>query len=164
MKRRLVASAALLLALATLGFAQGADNKNAANSNSAKPKMSRKATERALIAKEKALWEAVKNNDAKTFRRSFSADYVGVAEDGVHTLDVEVSQISEVKLRSYALSDIKVAMPSSDTAILSYKVNSQGDFKGQDFSGDYYCSSVWVNRGGRWVAAAHSEVRAAKTP
>jgi len=164
MKRRLVAAAALLLVLATLGFAQGAENKNTANTNSAKPKMSKKATERALIAKEKALWEAVKKNDAKTFKRSFSADYVGVAEDGIHTLDIEVEQIGEVKLRAYTLSDIKVAMPSGDTAILSYKVNSQGDYKGQDFSGDYYCSSVWVNRGGRWVAVGHSEVKAAKTP
>ncbi|MFL6277859.1 MAG: nuclear transport factor 2 family protein [Blastocatellia bacterium] len=164
MKGRLVATAALLVALATLGFAQGTENKNTANTNSAKPKMSKKAIERSLIAKEKALWEAVKKNDAKGFKRSFSADYVGVNEGGIHTLDDEVGEIADVKLTAYTLSDIKVAMPSGDTAILSYKVNSQGDYKGQDFSGDSYCSSVWINRGGRWVAVSHSEVKAAKTP
>ena len=164
MKRRFVAMAALLLALAALGFAQGAENKNAANTNSAKPKMSKKAIERAVIAKERALWEAVKKNDVKGFKRSFSADYVGVYEDGIHTLDAEAGQIADLKLRAYTLSDIKMAMPSGDTAILTYKVNSQGDYKGQDISGDFYCSSVWVSRGGRWVAVAHSEVKAAKMP
>src|SRR6059058_2594921 len=99
MKRRFVAIAALLLALAALGFAQGAENKNAANTNSAKPKMSKKATERALIAKEKATWEAVKKHDVKGFKRNFSPDFAGVYEDGVHTVDVEAEQIADVKIK-----------------------------------------------------------------
>ena len=165
MKKRQIGFAALiLLMMATLGFAQGAENKNAANTNSAKPKMSKKAIERALIAKEKATWEAVKKNDVKGFKRNFSPDFAGVYEDGVHTVDVEAEQIPDVKMKMYTLSDIKVALPTGDTAIITYKVNSQGDYKGQDFSGDYYCSSVWVNRGGKWVAVLHTEVKAAKTP
>ena len=165
MKKRQIGFAALiLLMMATLGFAQGAENKNAANTNSAKPKMSKKAIERALIAKEKATWEAVKKNDVKGFKRNFSPDFAGVYEDGVHTVDVEAEQIADVKIKEYTLSDIKVALPTGDTAIITYKVNSQGDYKGQDFSGDYYCSSVWVNRGGKWVAVLHTEVKAAKTP
>jgi Domain of unknown function (DUF4440) len=165
MKRRNLAAAMQLLTLmATLGFAQGADNKNAANTNSAKPKMSKKAIERALITREKATWEAVKKNDVKTFRRYMVADYVAVDDGGVHTLDVEVGLIPDVKIRAYTLSDVKVTLPASDTAIVTYKVNSQGDYKGEDFSGDYVCSSVWVNRGGTWLAALHTEVRAAKTP
>lgn len=165
MKRRHLAMATLVvLFVATLGLAQGGENKNAANPATAKPKMSKKAIERALVAKEKALWELVKNNDAKGFRRNFSPDYAGVYEDGIHTLDVEVKGIGDVKLKSYALSDIKMMMPTSDTAILTYKVNSQGEAQGQDISGDYYCSSVWVNRAGKWTAVSHSEVRAAKTP
>ncbi|HKP14365.1 MAG TPA: nuclear transport factor 2 family protein, partial [Blastocatellia bacterium] len=145
-----------------LGFAQGAENKNAAAAT-AKPKMSKKAIERALVAREKALWELVKKNDPKGFKRNFGTDYVGIYEDGVHTLDVEAEGIGQTKLKSYALSDIKMMMPTGDTAILTYKVNSQGEAQGQEFSGDYYCSSTWANRGGRWVAIAHSEVKA-KTP
>jgi hypothetical protein len=165
MKRRHLAIAALiLLTMATVGFAQGADNKNAANTNSAKPKMSKKALERALIAKERSTWEAVKKNDVKGFKRNFSPDFAGVYEDGVHTVDVEAEQIADVKMKAYTLSDIKVALPTGDTAVITYKVNSQGDYKGQDFSGDYHCSSVWVNRGGKWVAVLHTEVKAAKTP
>ena len=164
MKRRQIGFAALiLLMMAALGFAQGAENKNAANTNSAKPKMSKKATERALIAKEKAVWEAVKKHDVKGFKRNFSPDFAGVYEDGVHTVDVEAEQIADVKIKEYTLSDIKVALPTGDTAIITYKVNSQSDYKGQDISGNYYCSSVWVNRGGKWVAVLHTEVKAAKT-
>ncbi|MEN3331799.1 MAG: hypothetical protein V7641_1164 [Blastocatellia bacterium] len=165
MKRRHLAIATLiLLMMATLGFAQGAENKNAANTNSAKPKMSKKAIERALIAKEKATWEAVKKNDVKGFKKNFSADFAGVYEDGMHTVDMEAEQIADVKMKSYTLSDIKVALPTGETAVITYKVNSQGDYKGQDFSGDYNCSSVWVNRGGKWVAVLHTEVKAAKAP
>src|ERR1044071_9143671 len=64
MKRHATIAALIILAMAALGFAQGAENKNA-NANAAKPKMSKKAVERALIAKEKALWEAVKKGDIK---------------------------------------------------------------------------------------------------
>ena len=163
MKRHATIAALIMLAMATLAFAQGAENKNAGNANAAKPKMSKKAMERALIAKEKALWEAVKKNDAKSFRQSFVADYTGVAEDGIHTLDAEVGGIADVKMSSYALNDIKVTLPSGDTAVLAYKVTVQSAYKGQDISGDYYCLSVWVNRGGKWMAVSHSEVKAAKT-
>ena len=154
----------ILLMLATLGFAQGAENKNAANTNSAKPKMSKKAVERALIAKEKAVWEEVKKKDVKSFKKNFSADFTGVYEDGNHTVDTDVQQIPDVNMKSYTLSDIKVALPTGDTAVITYKVNSQSDYKGQDISGDYYCSSVWVNRGGKWLAVLHTEVKAAKAP
>ena len=164
MKRHATIGALIMLAMATLGFAQGAANQNAGNANTAKPKMSKKAVERALIAKEKALWEMVKKGDAKGFRKNFSADYAGVYDDGIHTLDVEADGISQTKLKSYALSDVKMMMPTSDTAILTYKVNSQAEAQGQDISGDYYCSSVWVNRGGKWLAVMHSEAKAAKTP
>jgi hypothetical protein len=154
----------VVLLAATIGFAQGSENKNAAGANSAKPKMSKKAVERALVAKEKSLWEMVKNNDAKGFRKNFSPDFAGIYEDGIHSLDTDVQGISQVKMKSYALTDIKMIMPTSDTAILTYKVNSQAEAQGQDISGDYYCSSTWVNRGGKWIAISHSEVRAAKTP
>jgi Domain of unknown function (DUF4440) len=163
MKRHATIATLIMLAMATLGFAQGAENKNV-NATAAKPKMSKKAIERALIAKEKALWEAVKRGDIKSFKKDLTADYAGVYEDGIHTVETDAQQISGVKMRSYALSDIKVTLPTADTAIMTYKVNSQGDYQGQDFSGDYICSSVWVNRGGKWVAVMHSEARAAKTP
>ncbi len=164
MKRHATIAALIILATATLGFAQGAENKNAGSANTAKPKMSKKAIERTLIAKEKALWDMVKQGDAKSFKRNFSPDFAGVYEDGIHTLDFDAEQIGKTKLKSYTLSDVKVMLPTSDTAILTYKVNSQGDFQGQDISGDYYCSSVWINRGGKWLAVMHSEARAAKTP
>lgn len=164
-RRQAGIAAVMLLMMVTLGFAQGAEKKTtAAKPGGAKSKMSGKPSHEALIAKEKALWEAVKNGDAKGFKREFIADYAGVNQDGVHTLDDDVRQIGIVKLRSYSLSDLKVALPASDAAVLTYKATVQGDYQGQDFSGDYYCLSVWVKRGGKWVAAAHSEVKAAKTP
>ena len=162
-RRQAGIAAVMLLVMTTLGFAQGAEKKSAAKAGG-KSKTGGKPSHEALIAREKALWEAVKNGDAKGFKREFIADYAGVNEDGVHSLDDDVRQIGIVKLRSYSLNDLKVALPAGGTAVLTYKATVQGDYQGQDFSGDYYCMSVWVSRGGKWVAAAHSEVRAAKAP
>jgi hypothetical protein len=50
--------------------------------------------------------------------------------------------------------------PNKDTAVLTYKVTVQGSFKGEDISGAYYASSVWVNQGGKWLAILHTEVKA----
>jgi len=163
-RRQAGIAAVMLLVMTTLGFAQGAQNKAAAKAGGGKSKAGGKPSHEALIAREKTLWEAVKNGDAEGFKKEFIADYAGVNEDGVHTLEEDVKPIGTVKLRSYSLNDIKVALPATGTAVLTYKATVQGDYQGHDFSGDYYCMSVWVSRGGKWAAAAHSEVRAAKAP
>ena len=129
----------------------------------AKPKgkaMSQSLPAKALINRETALWEIVKNKQVDAFRKYYADNYRGVSSDGVKDINQEVEGVRNVDLRDYSLTDTKVVFPNKDTAVLTYKVTVEGSYQGQDISGVYYASSVWVNEGGKWLAILHAEAKA----
>ena len=52
-----------------------------------------------------------------------------------------------------------VTHPAQDVAIVVYKADLQGRYKGKDVSGTYNCSGVWMNKGGKWLCPLHTEVK-----
>jgi ketosteroid isomerase-like protein len=52
-----------------------------------------------------------------------------------------------------------------DTGIVKTRVKITYTFNGQDRSGDYMVTDVWIKRDGRWqVATRHSSLPAKPTP
>src|SRR6185436_2032788 len=144
-------------AICSLCFGQGTTDKPA----KAKIKPLRQSSlDKAWIEREKAVWETIKNKQFDTFRQYYTDDFRSVSEDGVHDIKQEMEGVRNVDLKSYALTDLKVLMPNKDTAILTFKVTVQGSYQGQDISGAYYASAVWVNQRGKWLAVFYTEVKA----
>jgi hypothetical protein len=54
-----------------------------------------------------------------------------------------------------------VVFPHPKMAVMTYKAKLQATADGKDISGTYNSGSVWVQQGGKWVGAFHTE---AKTP
>ena len=146
-----------LLAMASLCFGQSDLHKPAKTKGKA---MSQASPDKALIDMEKALWEIVKNKQVDAFRKYFADGYSGVSSDGVKDINQELEGVRNVDLKQYSLADTKVVFPNKDTAVLTYKVTVEGSYQGQDISGIYYASSVWVNKGGKWLAVLHTEAKA----
>lgn len=171
MKRILVASlsilAVLLLAdtLSTMAQAIG-EKKDAqsANSNSAKPKpaMSKKELERKLTAIEKSLWEAFKNKKPEVFKRTLTSDGFQIDAMGVTPNTDIAGAIGACEIKDYSLSDFKLTTISSSAALLTYKATTHGSCAGQPVPETVYTSTVWVNRGGKWLALFHQESQAPK--
>ena len=139
-----------LLAIAPVCFIQGKpakEGKSAANESS-------------ISDLEKSSWEAYKNKQADAFKALMSKDYYGVYAEGVKTLDGEVADMAKSDLRDYSFSDIKVVFPHPKMAVMTYKVKLQGTADGKDMSGTYNSGSVWVQQGGKWVGAFHTESKA----
>jgi len=157
MKKYFTLAGLSLLAMASLCFGQSDMNKAAKTKGKA---VSQNSPDKALIDREKALWEIVKNKQVEEFRKYFADNYSGVSSDGVKDINQEVEGVRIVDLKSYSLADTKVVFPNKDTAVLTYKVTVQGSYQGQDISGVYYASSVWVNQGGKWLAVLHTEAKA----
>ena len=64
------------------------------------------------------------------------------------------------EVKSYELSDLKVTLLNSSTAILTYKSTQDATCGGEKVPPTVWSSSVYVMRGGRWYAASHQETTA----
>ena len=157
MKRCITLAGLTLLTIVSLCFGQSDLNKAAKTKGKA---MSQNSPDKSMIDREKAVWEVVKNKQVDAYRKYYADNYSGVSSDGVKDINQEVEGVRIVDLKDYSLADTKVVFPNKATAVLTYKVTVQGSFQGQDISGVYYASSVWVNQGGKWLAILHTEAKA----
>ncbi len=129
------------------------------------PAVSRAESDQAaVIAKEKAVWEAFKAKSPDAFDHLIAGDMVAVDAGGIADKAAVMKSISDIDLKDYALSDLRVVMPSPNTAIVTYKASQHGTYKGQELSPTVYASSVWVKRSHHWVGVFHQETPAAPAP
>jgi hypothetical protein len=153
MKKDFTLAGVVLLAMISVCYGQS--DLKAANKT-----VSQSLPDKALIARELELWEIVKNKQLDVFRTYYADNFRAVSSGGITDINQEVEGVRNVELKTYSLADTKVVFPNKDTAVLTYKVTVQGNYQGQDISGVYYASSVWVNQGGKWLAILHTEAKA----
>ena len=115
----------------------------------------------AIIAKEKAAWQAFKDKKADDFKKLLSSDLVTVYADGMHSLQQEVDSMSKTELKSFDLSDFNVVFPNKKTAIITYKAKIEATSDGKDVSGTYNVGSVWHTANGQWVGIFHTDMKVA---
>jgi len=158
MKRHLPLAALLLLALASISFAQTTPAASPSPSPKPKPVMTKAQILKKLSAAETKLWEAWKNKDAKPFKANLSADSVMIGENGVAGKNDIVREMAAMpcEVKSFQLSDWKLTMLNSSTALITYKGTAEGTCAGTPIP-PAWASSVWVNRRGKWLAAFHQE-------
>src|SRR5213080_187036 len=150
MKKQFILFCMMLVALAPVCFAQASPAKQAKSASS----------ESAITDLEKSAWEAYKNKQADAFKALMSKEYYGVYAEGVKNLDAELADMAKSDLRDYSFSDVKVVFPHPKMAVMTYKVKVQATAEGKDVSGTYNSGSVWIQQGGKWVGAFHTESKA----
>jgi hypothetical protein len=151
MRNQLTITLAAVLAVCSLGFSQTGNTKNTPAQGT---------REETIIAREQAIWEAVKNKAVVEFGNFLAAGYVAVYSEGVRTKSAEVNGVSKTDLKDFSLTDAKVSFPQKNTVVITYKITVRGSYQGQDFSGVYYASSVWVKRSNKWQGVLHTEAKA----
>lgn len=158
MKKHLPLAALLLMAFASLCFAQPQASASPSPAPKPKPRMSKAQLLKQLSANETKLWEAWKNKDPKPFRTYLSADSVMIGGNGTHGKADAIKEITSMDcdVKSYTLSDWKLSMLDADAALITYKGAATGTCGGQSIPAAW-ASSVWIKRGGRWQAFSHQE-------
>ena len=145
---------ALVIAAALGASAQTPDTKP----KPAPAKPADGSVEQTLMKIERDALAALLKKDIAAFGRIFADDAVVITPDGSPQtkaqlladvksgdLVVESSEISDMKVRAYG-----------DTAVVTYVTTDKGKFKGQDISGRYRWTDVFVRRGGTWqIVAGH---------
>ena len=116
----------------------------------------------AMMAKEKAAWQAFKDKKSDDFKKLVSDKVVAVYADGVYDMQKELDHMAKMDMKSFDLSDFAVVMTNPKTAIVSYKAKVEATADGKDISGDYNGGSVWQMKKGQWQAIFHSDMKAEK--
>jgi hypothetical protein len=122
------------------------------------------SVEAPIIALEKQAWEAWKKSNGVCFQSYLTDDAVGVRETGI----VDKSQIVKAfssggcEVKSFSLDNFKLVMLEKKTVILIYKAMQDVTCNGKTMPAAVRASTVFVKRGGKWLAAFHQEIPAAQ--
>ena len=102
------------------------------------------------IANEKIIWDALKRRDFDAFAALLASDSIEVEPGGVYDKSGSVKGVSEMDLSKTALSDWQSLKIDEDADLVTYMVKG-GSI---DPSGEHH-TTIWVNRGGKWLALFH---------
>ena len=112
---------------------------------------------REIVDMERQAREASLQRDHDFSQRTLAEDYVAITPLGqVTTKQDTVSARKSRQLRydSIDVSDMVVRL-YGDTAVVTARADVKGHQLGEDFSGPYRYTRVWVRRSGHWQAVSY---------
>jgi hypothetical protein len=113
----------------------------------------------AIMAKEKAAWQAFKDKKADDFKKVVDKDFLGVYAEGISNMEKELSDMKKWDMKSFTISDYTAFSDEKDVMVTTYTVKLEGTFDGKDASGTYNAGSVWKQEGKDWLAIFHTNVK-----
>jgi hypothetical protein len=155
----------LLLVLAA-ACATPPTNREAAPTNTAATAPTSTAISEAdAIAKEKAIWDAIKNKDYEAYANTLADDQIEVAADGTYDKAASIAAVKQFEPAEISFADWKLLPIDQDAVVLTYTVTVKGKSKGKEFSLESArASSAWVHRAGKWLAMYHQECPVSTVP
>lgn len=134
-----------------------ASNANSANTNSATTNATPAtlATTADVVADERMIWDAFQKKNLAGFESALTDDALEVEADGVYDKAMSVNTMRQMLNSGVfmaTLTDSKTVKLDDDATVLTYIAHSP--LKGFPTQGQRH-STVWVKRGGKWMAAFH---------
>ena len=114
-------------------------------------------TIRLIVDLERQSKEASLRRDSEFSLRMLAADYVAITPLGqVTTKDETISARRSGQLRYEAMNitDMVVRV-YGDTAVVTARAEVKGHQLGEDFSGPYRYTRIWVRRNGQWQVVSY---------
>jgi ketosteroid isomerase-like protein len=115
------------------------------------------ATIREVLDMERQAREASLRRDADFSQRTLAEDYVAITPLGQVTTkqeSVSVRKSAQLRYDAINVSDMVVRV-YGDTAVVTARADVKGHQLGEDFSGPYRYTRVWVRRTGHWQAVSY---------
>lgn len=114
-------------------------------------------TVRQIVDLERQAREASLRRDADFSQRTLADDYVGITPLGQVTTKQDTVSARKTRQLRYENIDVTemVVRLYGDTAVVTARADVKGTQLGEDFSGPYRYTRVWVRRGGHWQAVSY---------
>jgi hypothetical protein len=113
----------------------------------------------AIIAQEKAVWNAFNDRNVDQVKKLISTDVITVYPDGIYNFQQRLDGMSKMTMKSFSLNDFNVSRPDANVAVISYKAKVENK---DGSSSDLNCATVWNLKNGEWKAVFHSDMKAEK--
>jgi hypothetical protein len=110
-------------------------------------------------ANEKAIWEALKNKNFDGFASVLAPESIEVEPNGVFDKAGSVKMVSQFDFSKDTLSEFKTIKFDDDASLVTYLVKGPGTTP----NGERH-STIWANRGGKWMALFHHGTPAIPAP
>jgi hypothetical protein len=110
-----------------------------------------------IIDMERQAREASIHRDADFSQRTLAEDYVAITPLGQITTKqdtVSARKSGQLRYDTINVSDMVVRI-YGDTAVVTARADVKGHQLGEDFSGPYRYTRVWVRRTGHWQAVSY---------
>ena len=115
------------------------------------------ATIREIVEMERQAREASIRRDADFSQRTLAEDYVAITPLGQVTTKqdtVSARKSGQLRYDTINVSDMVVRV-YGDTAVVTARADVKGHQLGEDFSGPYRYTRIWVRRTGHWQAVSY---------
>jgi len=115
------------------------------------------ASVREVVEMERLSKEASLHRDAEFSQRTLAEDYVAITPLGQVTTkqeNVSARKSGQLRYQTIDVSDMVVRV-YGDTAVVTARADVKGHQLGEDFSGPYRYTRVWVRRAGHWQAVSY---------
>jgi ketosteroid isomerase-like protein len=112
---------------------------------------------REILDMERQSKEASLRRDVDFSQRTLADDYVAISPLGQVTTkqdSVSARKSGQLRYDTINVSDMVVRV-YGDTAIVTARADVKGHQLGEDFSGPYRYTRVWVRRSGRWQTVSY---------
>ncbi len=139
--------AALMLLAAATGLGQDA---------SPSPSPTPSADEKAVLQLEQDWCDALAKHDADFLQRALAEEYRYTDPAGRvsgKADEVARAKTGDIQIENFQLSDEKVQI-YGETAVMTGQTAIKGKDKGDEISGDYRWTDLFVKRGGNWQVVA----------
>jgi hypothetical protein len=127
------------------------------SSNSTAPEGS---MEQQIVAKEREGLEALRIGDLQRFGNLTSEEAVFVDAQGPASKAQVLKNVVGFTLTEYSMEDMRFVPLSANTGLISYKISEKGISHGKEFAAQAYVSSIWTERGDKWVCLFSQETAA----
>ena len=114
---------------------------------------------REIVDLERQAKDAALHRDASFSERTLADDYVAITPLGQvisKSETIAARKTSQVRYELMDISDMMVRLyGGGNTAIVTARAEVKGTELGEEFSGPYRFTRVWVRRNGRWLTVSY---------
>jgi ketosteroid isomerase-like protein len=116
--------------------------------------------EQQIVSHEREGLDALKVGDVDHFGSLTADDAVLVDAHGPAPKAQVLKNIAGFRLTDYSMDDVRFVPLSATSGLIVYKITEKGVSHSRDFAVQAYISSIWAQRGDKWVCLFSQETGA----
>ncbi len=114
-----------------------------------------------IMKLETEFWQSMVDQEPRKAAAMLTDEAANVAMFGIHHFSpseyVKMAEQGPARLTAFSFSDERVMFPAPDVAVATYKVKQSFEVNGKAHEMTCFDTTTWINRGGKWLAAVHTE-------